>query len=129
MAAVESGSLSITGVRQVIRALEQIGLEAEDLKAAFSHIAAEGAREIQGFVPVKSGRLRGDVRGNRAKSKAVVAAGRASVPYAGPRNYGWPARNIRPALFMQYGDAVMAPRALAELEAELNRQIRKRGLA
>ena len=129
MASVESGSLSITGVRQVIRALEQIGLEAEDLKAAFSHIAAEGARAIQGFTPVKSGRLRGDVRGNRAKSKAVVAAGRAAVPYAGPINYGWAKRGIEPANFMQKGDALMAPRALQELEAELNRQIRKRGLA
>lgn len=125
----ESGSLSVTGVRQVVRALEGIGLETEDLKGAFSSIAAEGARVIQGFTPVKSGRLRGDVRGNRAKSKAVVAAGRASVPYAGPRNYGWPKRGIEPANFMQKGDAVMAPRALAELEAELNRQIRKKGLA
>lgn len=127
--ATVSGSIRVTGVRQVVRALEAVGLEVDDLKDAFSTIAAEGARAVQRHTPVKSGRLRGDVRGNRAKSKAVVTAGRASVPYAGPINYGWPARGIEAAGFMQAGDAEMAPKALDALEAELNRQIKKRGLA
>lgn len=127
--ATQSGSLSITGVRQIVRALEEVGLETEDLKAAFSEIAAEGARAVQTFTPRKSGRLAGDVRGNRAKSKAVVTAGRASIPYAGVQNYGWAKRNIRGRGFMQRGEQVVAPRALQALEAELNKQIRRRGLA
>ena len=58
----------------------------------------------------------------------MVTAGRASVPYAGPINYGWPARNIAPSGFMQKADQVMQPRAIQMLETEVNEQIRKRGL-
>ena len=33
------------------------------------------------------------------------AAGRKAVPYAGPINYGWPKRHIRPRLFVNNGVA------------------------
>lgn len=36
--------------------------------------------------------------------KRFVATMRKTVPYAGPINYGWPARNIRPRTFVN--DAV-----------------------
>lgn len=118
----------VAGLNAVVRDLQGMGLEVEDLKVAFSTIAAEGAQVASGLAPRVTGRLAGDVRGNRAKSKAVVTAGRRSVPYAGPINYGWPARNIAPSGFMQKTDEVMAPRALAMLETEINRQIAKKGL-
>lgn len=119
----------VQGLNAVVRDLQAMGLEVEDLKDAFSSIAAEGAQVAAGYAPVRSGRLSRDVRGNRAKSKAVVTAGRASVPYAGPINYGWPARNIAANGFMQKADEVMAPRAIQMLETEINTQIRKKGLA
>ena len=87
----------VEGLNQVVRALQQMGVEVEDLKAAFSKIADRAAQVASDAAPKKSGRLAADIRGNRAKSKAVVTAGRASVPYAGPINYGWPKRNIAPA--------------------------------
>lgn len=118
----------VEGLNAVVRALQELGLETEDLKGAFSTLAAEGARVASGFAPRRSGRLAGDVRGNRAKSKAVVTAGRASVPYAGPINYGWPARGIAAAGFMQKADEQMQPRAVQLLEDEINRQIRSKGL-
>lgn len=123
-----SGGVRVTGLTAVVRALLELGLEVDDLKAAFSAIAAEGARRAAGFAPRRTGRLAADIRGNRAKSKAVVTAGRASVPYAGPINYGWPARNIAPAGFMQKADEAMQPFALKQLEDEINRQITRRGL-
>lgn len=119
----------VQGLSQVVRALQEMGLEVEDLKTAFSRIAAEGAQVASREAPKRSGRLSGDIRGNRAKSKAVVTAGRKSVPYAGPINYGWPARKIKPNGFMQRADEAMQPRALQMLEDEINAQIRKRGLA
>ena len=69
-----------------------------------------------------------DPEKKRAKSKAVVSAGRASVPYAGPINYGWPRRGISPADFTGKTDQVMQPRALSELEREINAAIRRRHL-
>ena len=119
----------VTGLNEVVRALLAIGVEVDDLKDAFSTIAAEGARIASSYAPVRTGRLAGDIRGNRAKSKAVVTAGRVSVPYAGPVNYGWAARGIEPAGFMQKADKELGPKALRRLEDEINAQIRKRGLA
>lgn len=118
----------VEGLTQVVRALQQMGVDVDDLKGAFSKIADDAAQAAASFAPRKSGRLAGDIRGNRAKSKAVVTAGRSSVPYAGPINYGWPKRGIEPAGFMQRADQVMQPRALDALEDEINRAITRRGL-
>ena len=118
----------VEGLASVTRALKALGADVSDLKAAFTAIAALGAANVKRHTPTRSGRLRGDVRGNRATSKAVVTAGRSSIPYAGPINYGWPRRGIEPALFMQAGDAATEPRAVPMLEDEINARIRARGL-
>lgn len=123
-----AGGLKVEGLNRVVRDLQAFGLEITDLKAAFSRVAATGASVMARYVPARTGRLRGDVRGNRAKSKAVVAVGRASVPYAGPIQYGWAARNISPAGFFEKTDAVMDGLAVQMLEDEINNQIRKRRL-
>lgn len=119
----------VEGLGQVVAGLQALGLDVDDLKGAFSEIAAEGAEVASAAAPRRGGRLAGDVRGNRAKSKAVVTAGRASVPYAGPINYGWPTRHIGASGFMQAADDAMRPRAVQLLEDEINKAIRTRGLA
>jgi len=118
----------ITGLREVVRGLEQLGVEVVDLKDAFEPIAAQGARIAAGYVHSRTGRLAGSVRGNRAKSKAVITAGRASIQWAGPQNYGWTRRNIEPQHFMQRADERIAPIAVALLERGLERAIRRHGL-
>lgn len=123
-----SGGVRVDGLTAVTRALLEVGLEVEDLKGAFNAIASRGARVAATLAPKRSGRLAGDVRGNRARSKAVVTAGRVSVPYAGPINYGWAKHNIEPSGFMQRTDKVMQPFALRQLENEINKQIARRGL-
>ena len=123
------GGLRITGLTQVVRALKEIGLEVDDLKDAFAAIAKEAADRAASHAPKVSGRLAGNIRGNRAQSKAVVIAGRSSVPYAGPINYGWPARNIPANPFMQRADEEMRDRSVELLEDGINTAIRKRGLS
>jgi hypothetical protein len=122
------GGVRITGLREKVRDLQALGVEVADLKGAFGAIAAEGATEAKGFVPVLTGTLSASIRGNKAKNKAVVTAGRARVPYAGAINYGWPARNIPGDGFMQDADQVMQPKAEARLDEELTKVIRERGL-
>lgn len=117
-----SGS-HVEGVREVVRALDRLGWEVEDLKDVFSEISEKAADAIEAHTPRKSGRLAADVRGNRAKNKAVVTAGRSSVPYAGAINYGWSARNIAPAEFMQRGEAEIDPVSL--LEDGINQKIKE----
>lgn len=106
----------------------ELGLEIDDLKEAFGGISAEAAQVAAGFAPKRTGRLAASVRGNRAKNKAVVMAGRASVVYAGPINYGWPARKIATSGFMQKADEVMAPKALQALEDAIDNKIKSKGL-
>jgi len=125
---VPTSGVRVSGLTQVVRALQEVGLEVTDLKDAFSSIADRGARLAASYAPRRSGRLAGDVRGNRAKSKAVITAGRVSVPYAGAINYGWRAHNIAPNPFMQKADRALRPFALRQLENAINTQIRRRGL-
>lgn len=120
--------LKVEGLAQVVRALDQFGLDVDDLKDAFSAIARTGAGVMARHVPHRTGRLASNVRGNRAKSKAVVAIGGASVPYAGPIQWGWPKRNIAAAGFFEATDREMNPVAIQMLEQEINRKIAQRGL-
>lgn len=116
------------GLTRLTRELLAMGADVEDLKDVFSDLAARGARIAADAAPVRTGTLSGDIRGNRARNKAVVTAGRSSVPYAGPINYGWPAHNIAPALFMQAVDTQLGPTAPRLIEDSLNDLIRRRGL-
>lgn len=125
---VNRAGFKVTGVAQMVRDLQAIGADVEDLKDAFQKISERGTDVARGIVPVKSGRLKGSLRGNRAKGKAVVTAGGGSAPYAGAINYGWPARNIEPHLFMQQTDEQMRPEALTLLEQGIDDVIQKRGL-
>lgn len=118
----------VEGLNEYVRDMQRLGVEVDDLKDAFAKIADEGARIASSFAPQVSGRLAADVRGNRAKSKAVITAGRSSVPYAGAINYGWPKRGIDASNFMQRADQTMQPRALQALEDEINQKIREKGL-
>lgn len=118
----------VEGLNALTRDLQKLGANLDDLKEVFGGVAREGATLASSFAPKKSGRLAGDVRGNRAKNKAVITAGRASVRYAGPINYGWPARNITGALFMQKADAELSPRAVDMLESGIDKIINQLGL-
>ena len=123
---VNRAGYKVEGLNQVVRALQQMGVEVDDLKDAFAKIADQAAQVAASNAPRLTGRLAADIRGNRAKSKAVVTAGRASVPYAGPINYGWPKRGIEASQFMQRADEEMQPKALQLLEDEINTKIREK---
>lgn len=123
-----SGGVRITGLREKVKGLEAMGVSVDDLKGAFGKIAARGAEIAAGFAPVLTGALSGSIRGNKAKNRALVVAGKGSTPYAGAINYGWGARNIAPSHFMQRADTELKPYAETELNAELDRLSRQNGL-
>lgn len=123
-----SVSVRVEGLGRVLRSLERLGVEVEDLKDGLGRIGTEAMPVYQALTPVRSGRLRGDYRVSRAKGRVNLYVGRASVPHAGPINYGWPARGIRASNFVERGDRVAAPRATASLETEIGRLIANLGL-
>lgn len=95
-----SEGIQITGLRQVVRDLEKLGVSVEDLKAAFGEISSQVVQEAGRIVPVRSGRLAASIRPAKTKNKAVVRAGTAGAPYAGAINYGWPSRGIEATEFL-----------------------------
>jgi hypothetical protein len=119
----------VEGLNKVVRSLTALGVEVDDLKDGFAEIAAEGAKIAARLAPNKTGALSNTIRGNRAKNKAVVTAGRAKVKYAGAINYGWPKRNIKADRFMQRADAALQPRVPEMLELALKTAIEKNGLS
>lgn len=123
-----SGGVRVVGLKETVRSLQAFGAEVDDLKDVFQPIAARAAEFASGQVDSDSGRLAGSVRGNRAKGRAVVTAGRASVPYAGAQNYGWPARNIPAQDFFGATDRHMEPVALGLFQAGVDRLITRKGL-
>jgi hypothetical protein len=127
-------SVRAEGINTLARELVALGVNVEDLKDGFAAIADRGKQIAARHAPVGSGRdphpgrLRDDIRGNRARNKAVVTSGRTSVPYAGAINYGWPAHNIEGAGYMQKVDTELGPFVPLILTSSINSLIRRRGL-
>lgn len=95
-----SSGIQVTGLREVVRDLQKLGVSVEDLKAAFGAISDQVVQEAGRIVPSRSGRLAASIRPAKTKNKAVVRAGSSGVPYAGAINYGWPSRGIAPTEFL-----------------------------
>jgi len=119
----------VSGLREAVKKLEELTLEVDDLKDVMAKIAALATEAAAKYAPSRSGKLRASIRGNRAKGKAVVTAGRATVRYAGAINYGYPRRHIKAAGFMQAADKEIGPQALDLYEQGINDVIVKKGLS
>lgn len=97
-------AIEVQGAAQLRRTLKAAGNDLADFTAANAEVAAMVARAATGTAPRgPSGRLAGSIRGNKAKARATVLAGGASVRYANAIHWGTGPRaglrgphNIRP---------------------------------
>lgn len=91
-------SVEIDGVRDVVKAIRKIEDGANDLR----QVHGQAARTVEKAAspPVLTGRLAASIRSTGQVGAGVARAGRASVPYAGPIHWGWPARNIKANPFL-----------------------------
>ena len=119
--------VQVDGFGVALRDLEQLRDDLNTLPEAWHDIAARAATAAAGLAPHRSGRLAGTVQVVEARGRAVVTAGSAAVPYAGPINYGWPARHIRAALFLERAGDQVTPEAAEILQTEANRAIERNG--
>ena len=87
-------TVEVEGARQLRAGLKKAGADLNDLKTAHAAVAALVTAAAKGRAPKKTGRLAGSIRGSKAKTSVTIRAGGASLPYAGPIHWGWPARNI-----------------------------------
>jgi len=88
-------AVEVDGLRTLRRSLKAAGLSLQDLKDAHNEVAQLVVRAAAPHAPRRSGALVATDRGSGTQTAAVVRAGRAAVPYAGPIHWGWPARGIR----------------------------------
>jgi hypothetical protein len=94
----EPQGVKVTNLREVSRALRNVGAPREDSAQAV-------VREAIQLVPVKTGKLRESIRvGAYANGRITLQAGNnrkalSGVPYANPIHWGWFKRNIMPNPF------------------------------
>jgi hypothetical protein len=115
----------VEGARELRATMKRAGADLDDLKDAHAEVAAYVASASSSAAPRASGRLAASVRGNRAQASAVVKAGGAAVPYAGPIHWGWPGHNIAAQPFMADTAARTEPHWTATYLAAIERIVGK----
>lgn len=117
-------SARIEGLREVEEGLHRVGLGIQDLRDVFNKLAAEGVSVAQHQAPRQTGRLAASLRPVVRRNYAAVTS---YLPYAGPINYGWRKRHIKPSGFMQRASRVMAAHLERDTQVAVERLI-DRGL-
>ena len=94
-------ALMVVGQKRFVRTMRKAGADMEELKEVNRQAAQIALPAVRTLVPHgKTGKLAGNLRVSATKRAGVIRAGRKAAPYAGPINYGWPKRHIRPRLFV-----------------------------
>lgn len=94
-------TVSVKGLREVTRSLQQYAGAVDDLKDANAKIGSKVAQTAIATTPKLTGRLASTVKSNRAQRRVQLKAGGARVPYAGVIEYGYPARGIEAQPFLR----------------------------
>ena len=95
-----ASGIKVKGLKAGIKALQEIGVPVEAIKAAGNTSGEIVANEARSLVPVRTGTLRDTIRVSKALNKVSISAGNSGkVPYANPIHWGWFKRHIRPNPF------------------------------
>lgn len=116
-------TVRVEGLNRFTRTLRRAGDDLTDLKDAHAAVGRVVAAAAQARAPRRTGRLASTIRPSRQARRARVSAGRASVPYAGPIHWGWPARNIAANPFLSNAATSTETAWVALYEDELNKII------
>ncbi|MFE3071777.1 hypothetical protein [Streptomyces sp. NPDC059247] len=88
--------VQVEGGRELRRRLRRIEGGLDDLRDAHRWVADYVGTMARAQAPRRTGALAATERDSGTRTMSTVRYGRASVPYAGPIHYGWPARHIAP---------------------------------
>jgi len=84
----KSQAVTVQGMNQLRRALKQLGDDLADLKAAHRSAAELVMRRAAGTLPKRTGALAASLRVGSGAASSLLREGKASVPYAGPVEFG-----------------------------------------
>ena len=100
----------VVGQKRFVQTLRKAGEDLKELKEVTRRAADTATPEAVARAPRgKTGKLAGSIRVGATQKAGIIRAGRKTVLYAGPINYGWPARHIKPRTFVN--DAVAGTEA------------------
>jgi hypothetical protein len=120
--AASKGAVKVTGVREVQRALKELGAEAADLKAAHLAVSSSLVPGIAQKTPRRTGALAASWQAGATKTRARLTT---PLRYGGVIEYGWPKRGIEPARMIR--DTIDASHA--EILALYSDELEKLGKA
>ncbi|CAB0923859.1 hypothetical protein FRC0431_01842 [Corynebacterium diphtheriae] len=118
----------VEGARKLRSTLKKAGIDVrEDMKQAHKDAASIVSRRAAQIAPVgpgsrrhKPGQLKASVRPAGTQTAAIVRAGKKRVPYAGPIQWGWHKRKIKPTFFLTRAASDTEPAWLKGYEKKFN---------
>lgn len=125
------GRLEIEGLKEIQRALKGLAEDSrEDMKETHRKAGEIVAAAAKPLAPVLTGRLSATIVSSPTKYQGRVRIGRgASVPYAGPIHFGWPARRIAPQPFVYEALDGRREEVKQQYEQRINELIERHKLA
>lgn len=117
--------VKVDGLGRLRRDLRKLGDDLGELKDGNARAAAVVATAAAAAAPHRTGKLATSVRGNRAAGSAVVRAGGAATPYAGPIHWGWPSHDIAAQPFISSAAVDTQPVWLPAYEADVAKAVDK----
>jgi HK97 gp10 family phage protein len=125
------GALQIEGLRETLRDLKELSKDArDDMKETHRRAGEIVAAAAKPLAPVRTGALSNTIVSSPTQRQGRVRIGRgASVPYAGPIHFGWPARRIAPQPFIYEALDGRREQVLQTYEHRINDLIARHNLA
>jgi len=120
-----ASGIKVKGYKASIKALQEIGVPAAEIKAAGSAAGELVAAEARTLVPVRTGALRETIRVSKALNNVSVSAGKAKVPYANPIHWGWWKRHIKPSPFFSKALGITRTEVFNTYYAQIDKLIAK----
>lgn len=118
-------TIQVDGAARLRTTMRKAGRDLGQIKTAHERAARIGAEAGRRKAPVgPSGRLSASVRYSGTNTRAYLRAGYASVPYANPIHWGWPARGIKEQPFLSQGAVESQPRWVPVYEAAVEEILR-----
>lgn len=126
MANYRANGVQIVGLRKVVTTMKKLGVESQDLKAAFQRIGARALSTANAGTPVRSGALKGTNKQSKRQNSVYLYSGSARAPYAIYPHYG---TRFQPGQFYLTNVVKQdGPWAAKQIEGEMQRLISQLGL-
>jgi len=126
VAKYRANGVQVDGLRKVVREIEKLGVEVQDLKAVFTRIGARALGTANAGTPVRTGALKASNKQSKRKNSVYLYSGNAKANYAIYPHYGTIKQPAQ--LYLQAAVKKDGPWAVQELDREMKRLINKVGL-